>query len=660
MSAMACAGFFALCSPALASVAECDYSNTYDNVKTLYVARDGSGDYNCDGSDDQVEINRAFQKVKDSKGKYTSVFLKSGTYIIGASVIMANNSVLEGDKDAVLKLKDQADWTFNVPIITAPAPASGNIEIKCFEADANYAGNFSMDAYDCMAGKETCAKDDYACCEAYSPFRTTGRGYYSVAGFNYGDKYSVHDMYLHDGLNDGLNIMHASNVKFYDNVVYKMGHDGFYVKYSETAEAYGNKITTRTNSGLRADNANHISFHDNDIQAFDNWSAGGPGIEIVKDARAAIPMNDILIFNNYIHGTYGQGIWITASGNYKKSDLAANIHHNIFSENGLNPAIDWTAGILTAGFYNLTIENNVFDKSYNGALVISNAVANAPSGSGYVTTFRNNIITDTQPQRNTTSNGYGIVNLLSDTHTVNSQNNCFYDNYAGDSYGAVKSTDDLNADPLYADAAGHDYHLQSSWGRRKDSSWVKDKKNSPCIDAGYAASTYALEPANNGGCINIGRYGNTAQASKSPSSSAHLLTVAKGTGGGSYAAGAKVTIKANTPAKGKIFDKWTGDTAYVSNAKSATATVTMPDKAVTLQATYKTAYCLTVNNGTGDGWYAAGAKVTVKADAPAKNKVFSKWTGDVDFLSRTDSPCVTLTMPSEPVEVTANYKSKKS
>jgi len=45
--------------------------------------------------------------------------------------------------------------------------------------------------------------------------------------------------------------------------------------------------------------------------------------------------------------------------------------------------------------------------------------------------------------------------------------------------------------------------------------WVKDSVDSPCIDAGDPNSDCSLEPAPNGDCINIGAYGNTAQASKS-------------------------------------------------------------------------------------------------------------------------------------------------
>ncbi len=74
----------------------------------------------------------------------------------------------------------------------------------------------------------------------------------------------------------------------------------------------------------------------------------------------------------------------------------------------------------------------------------------------------------------------------------------------------------IDVDPLFADAtAPYDVHLKSTGGRWNPatSAWVQDAVQSPCIDAGDPASAYALEPANNGGRINLGRYGNTVEAS---------------------------------------------------------------------------------------------------------------------------------------------------
>ena len=64
-----------------------------------------------------------------------------------------------------------------------------------------------------------------------------------------------------------------------------------------------------------------------------------------------------------------------------------------------------------------------------------------------------------------------------------------------------------------------DYHLKSEAGRWDpvSESWVIDDVNSPCIDAGDPNSPVAFEPFPNGGIVNMGAYGGTAEASKSPS-----------------------------------------------------------------------------------------------------------------------------------------------
>lgn len=62
-----------------------------------------------------------------------------------------------------------------------------------------------------------------------------------------------------------------------------------------------------------------------------------------------------------------------------------------------------------------------------------------------------------------------------------------------------------------------DYHLQSEAGRwdANLNDWVTDANTSPCIDAGDPVSPVGFEPFPNGGRINMGAYGGTAEASKS-------------------------------------------------------------------------------------------------------------------------------------------------
>lgn len=130
--------------------------------------------------------------------------------------------------------------------------------------------------------------------------------------------------------------------------------------------------------------------------------------------------------------------------------------------------------------------------------------------------------------------GGGICNLASSpalTHCILWSNSAaegrtLFDD-ASSSTAAVYSdvqdgwpgANNLDADPLFADLDGDDLHLKSQAGRWNPSKadWVTDDVSSPCIDAGDPASALAFEPCPNGGVINLGAYGGTGQASKSPS-----------------------------------------------------------------------------------------------------------------------------------------------
>jgi hypothetical protein len=76
----------------------------------------------------------------------------------------------------------------------------------------------------------------------------------------------------------------------------------------------------------------------------------------------------------------------------------------------------------------------------------------------------------------------------------------------------------IDADPCFADADSNDLHLKSQAGRWDPSSenWVCDEVTSPCIDPGDPTSDGSTEPLPHGSLINMGAYGGTTEASKSP------------------------------------------------------------------------------------------------------------------------------------------------
>jgi len=100
--------------------------------------------------------------------------------------------------------------------------------------------------------------------------------------------------------------------------------------------------------------------------------------------------------------------------------------------------------------------------------------------------------------------------------------------------GGWKGEGNIDADPCFASPGYRDpngtpqdpnddfwvdgdYHLKSQAGHwdANEGRWTKDEVTSLCIDAGDPDSPIGLEPFPNGGIINMGAYGGTAEASKS-------------------------------------------------------------------------------------------------------------------------------------------------
>ncbi|WP_370273622.1 right-handed parallel beta-helix repeat-containing protein [Methanosarcina sp. MSH10X1] len=393
----------------------------------------------------------------------------------------------------MIKLANNAGWSSMKPLIQQMNNAgNNNIVVRGFEVNVNHDGNSKV---------------------------AKGKGYYNVMYFTHCKNIKVYNMYMHDGHGDGVRIKYGENIQLYNNKISKLGHDGLFVSECKNVEIWNNNIVCRTNSGIRAWNSNKVKIHDNAIDSLYYRCTGGPGILIEKSAGI---MDSIEIYSNTLHDTYGPGIWLfnyDTSSATKEKGKNVRIHHNTFYNAGTNTGITWTGGIVTSGFHDTLIENNVFDGSYHAAIVHMYPEGYSPSYSsnpGYTTIVRNNIIANTRQRiKSPSGTGYGVVSYLTKNHKFILDNNCFYNN-AGGNYKGCTSKSDIYVNPLFVDQKKHDYHLQSVSGHWNGKKWVKDKATSPCIDAGYASSDYSKEPENNGNKINIGRYGNTIYASLSP------------------------------------------------------------------------------------------------------------------------------------------------
>lgn len=146
----------------------------------------------------------------------------------------------------------------------------------------------------------------------------------------------------------------------------------------------------------------------------------------------------------------------------------------------------------------------------------------------------------------------------------------------------------------------------------------------------------------------------------------YTVTVTDGTADKTTAHyGDTVSITAGEAAEGKVFDKWTCETAGVTiefaSATSAETTFTMPAGDITVKANYREveeapSFEVKVNGGTGAGTYKEGESVTVTANEPEEGKIFEGWKDESGNIVSTEK-VYTFTVSGE-VSLTAVYEDK--
>jgi hypothetical protein len=391
-------------------------------MSNIIISGDGSGDFNCGKTDAQVQINKAFEYQKDNPED--SIFLKGPfKYVIKSPILTSNVFELTGDKDAVITLADNVNWAKDVPLMKQKSVSKINdvdIKIHGFTIDGNWKGNTN---------------------------RPRGRSYHTFGWLYYGD-IEIFDMTLQNGHNDGFKVMY-SDVNFHHNTVTMLGHEALYAIKCNRVSSKDNKVRTKTNSGTRVQDSNHVTITGNEIWTVYEEDAGGPGIQVQFSKSTACPaMNDVDISNNIIHDTYGPGIWLVAYGGsqYSKEEACGVvIEGNKIYRCGTHHNYDWMAGIVTSGFYDTLIENNVIEDCYGAGVLVKNACGLKPNGQGkYNTIVKDNLISGTVKMKRGTG-GQGIRNETPDVHTVESEGNHIWGNIAGPYYNVTSKSDILHA-----------------------------------------------------------------------------------------------------------------------------------------------------------------------------------------------------------------------
>lgn len=477
------------------------YGNTAEASKSLgsstsngilYVGFNSEdSDIICDGTADNIQIQQALDAVRDNS-LYTTVHLRIGTYDIASPLLVYSNTILEGEAGAILRVTDNAGFAQLIPIINQGV-GSGiqDVELRNFEINGNKANQTEPET----------------------------QMYYNAIYWLYADGVKLHDLVIHDCLNDGIRLKYASNADVYNCVVYECGNISINMFESSYVSVHDNNVRSRIESGIRVIDTNHAEVYGNIIEGEDASDGDISGISIIH--TKTIDMNDVNVYENSIYSTHGAGIMAYSFGS-DSADLTGacnlHIHHNILKGCGTRDDIIHCAGIAVQGWHSCLIEHNDIDGCYRyGIVAITGTGWTAALGTGYEIEVRNNIISGIlEGGSSPTGTGVGIANTLTSTHTVNAHHNCVY-NSAAANYLGITPANDINVDPLWFAPDMDDYHLKSVNGRWNGYTWERDDITSPCIDAGDPASDYSNELEGNGSRINIGRYGNTAEASLSSS-----------------------------------------------------------------------------------------------------------------------------------------------
>ncbi len=472
----------------------------------IYVSGDGSGDYNCNGTDDQIQINQALDFV-NANSNYTTVYLKgTNTFWINEPILISSNCILTGDASARVQVIDNAGWGINKPLIAQKDTAYWEGGVNESDLGAQIYGNSNdiltnveISGFELTAGNQSA---------------NTGSWYYILMLFHLADNVNIHNMYLHDSYGDMIRMLGNSwnisqDVTIHHNLMENSGHDGLYFAGINNLEASNNEILhTRTNDGIRFEECKNIDIHHNIIgNNLDDTPSGYAGILL---SNASEIIGSANVYANYIYGK--AGAIVLESGTTKAYQNGVHIHHNkIFKpfNNTAGNSDFLNGGIHIHGAHNTLIEFNTIEGSHKDGVVFEIGQGLATD---YQTIVQNNIIAN--------SANYGINNLSTE-HAFIVENNTIY-NCTSDFYNNTSSNTDIYSDPLFAMGIATnnpnlvDLHLKSEAGRWDGNMWINDMITSPSIDTGVLASDFSYEPTPNGGRTNVGAFGNTIEASKSP------------------------------------------------------------------------------------------------------------------------------------------------
>jgi hypothetical protein len=245
-----------------------------ENIQVITVAGDGSGDFNCDGKDDHVQINQALDYAASHPG--TTVHLEGPyTYFIGDTLRIGSSTILEGEPGVTLKLATGIKKPWGGPG-SKPSNEKAMLMIRNNSAKDVTIRNLTVDG----------SQSDYYPKVSLGAYNFNMATLIGVTGL------TIQNVTFQNGCNDAMLITTSNKILIDTVTVNKWGHDGVYAYNNKDITVKNCRFINRANSSTRFDTITNGVFANNDCTT----SGGGfAGLELENKVA------NIECTGNYFH-----------------------------------------------------------------------------------------------------------------------------------------------------------------------------------------------------------------------------------------------------------------------------------------------------------------------------------------------------------------------
>ncbi len=387
------------------------------------------------------------------------VNLEARTYTFDRSITLKSSDItLQGQDGTIFKFADECGIPQNVPMIGATGISNITLSGIRFE------GNQDKQTYALKYSNPNHPEQSHK--KAYGNQLNTF--IYLINCQNI----KVTGCDFSNNIGDGLRTSGCKNIEVSYNTGEKGGHDTFFFLRSSYVRVHNNNIKARVNSACRLLSTSHVRIYENVF----TWEDENPSGPLTQGQNDNGVMEDVEICNNIFVHACCPGIWLVdkTGGN---SEIW--IHHNLFLNCGDN-RISWVGGILSSGYNNLKIENNVFDGCYRASVVFF--AVNPAWATAAEANLKANIFTNSRESQLDGRGPFGIDNTIP-KQDVTSSYNCYYNNQGGNTYGCKVSDTDIFINPKE-----HDTPSGWTWGG-KEWSCPEVKPSEMDVPAGFTSLT---------------------------------------------------------------------------------------------------------------------------------------------------------------------------